>query len=711
MNQQSPQTQEISRWGQWLQRFLWLTCLSSLLVVIILTYQHLQFKNTVYQAAKMELQQVTADATKRIDAILQQAMSSAETLAAGLSRGEVSRDNMLARLREMLRSNPNFFGGSITFVPYGYDPQVRLYSAYYSKSGPNGELAFVQLADIYDYTTPEYDWYVEPLAKGNRWSEPYWDEAGKTFMTTYSALFYKSDPETGEQVPNGVVTVDISMAQIRDIIESLDIGPSGFGALTTRDGNYLHHPNSEYVQTRQNIRDVAQQKNDRDRLLIAEMAARGEGGVIDHISTTTGEQSWLIVETVPTSGWSLQNTFIKSDLDIDVDTLRQQIIWILCAAILFLITLAAWLLRASFGAPVRVWILTAIASLLLVIGIGIIWDLALTYHPAVQTAGVKVSDKATLRAVMASYRQSSQRRHLEPPRYVPTGVYIDAIEFNNANDILVTGRLWQRYSDGYPDSLAKGVTVGRAKGVSMKEIGTYPVSGGEVVQWSFQAVLRSQVDYSRYPLEVEHLPMQLLPLATGQNIVLVPDLDAYTLTTATLLPGLDDQVFLPGWKLKESYFVLRSTQQNTDFGVEQSFDREAMPTLYYEIGVKRVFIDAFISNLTPLIVASIVLFGVVLLSKHVEVGRLMSICVAVFFVVVFTHLDIRKNISAGEIFYLEYFFFVTYFAIILAPMNAFRLALGMRSRFFEFQDGLLAKAIFWPSILGVFFVITVLKFY
>ena len=711
LNITKPDTRTDKSGAKWLNIILWLGCLATLMLTVMLISHHLSFKNEVYDSSKSDLKQLTVDAVDQIDSILRQSMISAETLADGLTSGRISKKNMHEELKAMLGSNSNYFGGTITFVPYGYDSKVKLYSAYYSKSGPESEPVFQQLADIYDYTTPEYDWYVEPMSKGSRWGEPYWDEAGKTYMTTYSALFYTTDPASKQKVPNGVVTVDISMAQIKNIIEALDIGPSGFGALTTRDGNYLYHPNYEYVLNHQNIRDVAQLKNDKNRLLIADMAANGQGGVVEHVSTTTGEAAWLIFDTVPTSGWSLQNTFIKSDLDIDVDSLRHQIIWIIVSSILFLATLATLLLHASFACPVRVWILTASISVLLILGVGIIWDLALTYHPDTKVEGVKIADKATLRAVTGVYYQSSESKHLDPPLYVPTGLYIDAIEFNNANDVLVTGRLWQKYRSDYPAGVAKGLKIGRSKSVKMENTGSYVVDDGEVQQWSFQAELRVPIDYSRYPLEVEHLSMQLLPLATDQNIVLVPDLDAYKLTTATLLPGLDKDVFLPGWKINESYFVLRTTTKNTDFGVRHKFDQQTLPTLYYEIGVKRVFVDAFISNLTPLIIVSIVLFAVVLLSKDVEVGRLMSICVAVFFVVVFSHLDIRKSISGGEIFYLEYFFFVIYFTIILVPMDAFRIALGMRSRFFEYQNGLLAKAVYWPSILGIFFVITVLKFY
>lgn len=708
INEPIPHSEKYSRW---LQVILILMCLSSLTATVVLAYQHQVYKDGIYESSKTYLKQLTIDGALNIDAILQQAMISAEALADGLTNGKVNPTNMHVKLKKMLASNDNYYGGSITFAPYAYKSKTKLYSAYYSKSGADGDLTFQQLADIYDYTSPEYDWYVEPMAKSNRWDEPYWDEAGKTYMITYSALFYGEYPDTKEKGPKGVVTIDISLSRIKDIIESLNIGPSGFGALTTRDGNYLYHPNYEYVQAHRNLRDVASEKNDKGRLRIADMASRGEGGIIDHISTTTGQASWLIFETVPTSGWSLQNTYIKEDLDISVDILRQQIIWIIITTIVFLVLLTSLILRVNFGCPGRVWLLTAIVSALLITGISIIWSLALTYHDPDKTTGVKILDKAVLGSLMHNYRQISEKKYLPAPVFVATGLYIDTIEFSNANDVVVTGRVWQKYPKSYPTDLVKGVQLGHAKNVKFTKTATRIENGSEVAQWSFQADLQVQLDYSRYPLEVDQLTMQLLPLDTDQHIVLVPDLDAYRLTTATLLPGLDREVFIPGWKLTESFFLFRTMQKNTNFGIEQNFDQQTLPTLHFVIGVKRVFIDAFISNLTPLIIVAIILFSIVLLSSEVGIEKLLSVCVAVFFVVVFSHLDIRKDFSSGEIFYLEYFYFVIYFIIILAPMNSFRIALSMRSRFFEYQEGLLSKVSYWPTILGVFFIITVFKFY
>jgi hypothetical protein len=691
---------------KWMSRFAAFTALFSLAGALFLTYQYVIYKEEINASAKSDLEEVTSVAVSKIDLLLMKVVRSAEVLASELSKGKLPEAEMYALLRDTIGNNDNYFGGTITFRPHGYDKERRLYSAYYTRDA-NNELIYQRLDEVYDYTSSEYDWYVVPMKEGSRWGEPYWDQAAKTNLVTYSALFY----EALSDVPLGVVTIDISMNQVQTIIESLDLGPSGFGALTTRDGGYLYHPNQEYIQNKKNIRDVAEEKGDANRLIIADDILQGKGGVIDHISTTTGQASWLIYESVPMSGWSLQNTFIKDDLPIDVDTLRKDLIRIILLTVMFLIASAFLLFRAHHGENFRVWIFTVICSLILVVGIGAIWHLALTYYSSSNVPGVKISDKETLKAVVHGYSVRSQARQLDAPYYVPTGVYIDTIEFQSANNLLIAGRLWQTYPAGYPAKMKKGFSIGRAKNLKTTELSRSIDHGEERILWHFQAALRVDLDYSRYPLEVEHLNLQLLPTESDQMVVLLPDLDAYKLTASSLLPGLDREIFLAGWEFTGTFFELREERNNTDFGVKRNLDHEALPTLYYHMGIQRVFVDAFISNLTPLIIVAIILFALSLLPRGIEIGRVLSICVAVFFVVVFSHLDIRKNIPSGEIFYLEYFFFVIYFCILMVPLNAFRLAMELPSRLFEYKDGLIVQAAYWPSVLGIFFMVTACKFY
>jgi len=695
---------------RWMSGFAILVATSSLVGALLLSYQYVVYKEELDATARSDLKVITSNAARQIDVVLMGVTRSAEKLASTIGRDRPSEETMLSMLRETLQNSVNYFGGTITFRPYGYDENKRLYSAYYTRLGDKEELTFQRLDEVYDYTTSEYDWYVEPMKKGSRWGEPYWDEAAKSQLVTYSAVFYETT-QANEQLPLGVVTIDISMNQIRAIIESLDLGPSGFGALTTREGSYLYHPNQEYVQTKKNIRDVAREKGDANRLVIAEDILTGKGGVIDHVSTTTGQASWLIYESAPVSGWSLQNTFIKDDLPVDIDGLRKELIRIILLTMTFLVATVFLLLRAHHGNKITVWLFSVFCSLFLLIGIGAIWYLALTHYSTNGVAGAKISDKETLRAVINGYTVKSEEKQLELPYFVPTGIYIDTVEFQSSNNLLIAGRVWQAYAENYPADLKKGFSIGRAKDLKIAEVSRTIDKGREMIQWRFQANLRMNLDYSRYPLEVEHFKLQLLAAETERNVVLVPDLDAYKLVASSLLPGLDREIFLPGWKFSDTFFVLREDSHTTDFGIKQNLDHVVFPTLYYHIGIQRVFVDAFISNLTPLIIVALALFALALLAKEIEIGRVLSICVAVFFVVVFSHLDIRKRIPSGEIFYLEYFFFVIYFCILMVPLNAFRLALKLPSRLFEYKDGLIVQAAYWPSMLGIFFMITACKFY
>ena len=352
-------------------------------------------------------------------------------------------------------------------------------------------------------------------------------------------------------------------------------------------------------------------------------------------------------------------------------------------------------------------------------GIGVVWNLALSYHAQVRAfgseadsdAGVKVSDRLVLDTLMNRYDDETAKKSLPLPIYIPTGIYIDAMELDGSNIVSVTGQVWQEYPLNFPGDIQKGFQIASAKNTKIVEVDRRHLERSEVVRWRFQAEINTKFDYSRYPLETEHIGIQLRPQSSSRNIFMVPDIASYKMITPTQKPGLDVNLFVPGWEITDTFFMLKSNDENTNFGIERNFDQERFPYLNYEIGVKRIFVDAFISNLTPLIVVAIILFSLLLLPLDIDISRLLGICVSVFFVVVFSHLAIRRNIAIGEIFYLEYIFFVIYFAILAVPINAFRVALKIPSKIFSYKDGLIPKVIYWPSILGIFFIITVMKFY
>jgi len=675
-------------------------------------------RRAVLDSSRNHLVSLTAAATQHIDALLREAVSTVQSIAAGLSEGKLTKDTALARTRNALETHAHFYGSTVTYKPFAFDAKRRLYSAYYYKK--NGRAEYLQLDTVYDYTKPEYDWFGPALQNGALWTQPYYDDAARTYMVTYSAPFYGTEKGSGQRVPVGVVTMDISMDEIRRIIESLDLGPSGFGALVSEKGVYLYHPNSELVLARKTLLQVANEQGDKDRLALAGRIDRHESGVIDHQSTTTGLSAWLIYAPVPSTGWSLQNTFIKDDLPWDLDQQRHQLIQITIALLVFLVPFSALLVRAHTGVNSRLWALSVITAILLLVGIGRLWNISLNYDSRGRREGIRISDKATLANVMNTYIRACAERHTEPPIYIPTGVFIESASFTAANDLSLTGYLWQKYALGADDALTRGFMISDATSLNVTENYRQKDGKSEVVRWYFTCTIRQYIDHSKYPLEQEKLGLRILHKDLDHNVVLVPDLAAYKLASPTSLPGLEKSLVLPGWKLTQSFFELRNKQYETNFGLERTLSKENFPSLYFNIMIKRVFVDAFISNLTALIIVTILLFTLLMIAIKDErlvgfmqagSGRVLNICVAMFFVIAFSHIDIRRKIAAEEVFYLEYFYFLIYLTMLWISVNSVLFAMGKKIKLIQFRDNLISKLLFWPVLLGMLFVISVITFH
>jgi hypothetical protein len=192
----------------------------------------------------------------------------------------------------------------------------------------------------------------------------------------------------------------------------------------------------------------------------------------------------------------------------------------------------------------------------------------------------------------------------------------------------------------------------------------------------------------------------------SKRVIFVPDFDSENSGASVRFFGLDPKIVLPGWELTHSFFSMEDQKASSNFGLVTDFDYGTLPVLTLRLGLKRNFIDAFISNLTPLIVVAIILFFIILLPSDVETSKIIGFCTSIFFVVVFSHLSIRKNIAIGELFYLEYFFLVMYGAIIIIPVKKLLTDYRIIN-----SKNIIFKTAYWPVLLSLLFIITVLNFY
>ena len=198
-------------------------------------------------------------------------------------------------------------------------------------------------------------------------------------------------------------------------------------------------------------------------------------------------------------------------------------------------------------------------------------------------------------------------------------------------------------------------------------------------------MLRQSFDYSKYPFDREDVWVRLWQKDFHQKIVLTPDLNSYDSLSPESKPGLENSFVLEGWGIQDTFFSYRSNSYNTNFGVGDY--QQEFPELYYNIGLKRNFISSIISNLIPLIVVSFLLFAVLMIStrndKNIRLygfnsAIVLSYCAALFFVLIVSHISLRDKLAATGVIYLEYFYFVLYFVLLVYLSIPFCLLLALR---------------------------------
>jgi hypothetical protein len=315
--------------------------------------------------------------------------------------------------------------------------------------------------------------------------------------------------------------------------------------------------------------------------------------------------------------------------------------------------------------------------------------------------------------------RSSPRLGRRAPVFIPTGLYIESVEFKGPYDVVVSGYIWQRYADDLPQDLDKGFVMPEAQYVRFDEVYRAQQGNEELIGWAFQAMLREQFEYQKYPLGRNQIWLQLWHPDFERNVYLAPDLEAYTSLAPATLPGLDADLVLENWDIQQSFFSYRANRYNANFGIQGYVADQMQPELYYNISVKRHLLSALISRMIVPIVILIQLFVIVIVigrdSKRLELfgvrpGAVIFTCAAFFFAVLVAQNSLRSELQAHGFVYLESLYLLTYFVILAVAINSVLLVAQPNLRLFREYDNIWAEVSYWPTILLTMCVITFLTF-
>lgn len=260
------------------------------------------------------------------------------------------------------------------------------------------------------------------------------------------------------------------------------------------------------------------------------------------------------------------------------------------------------------------------------------------------------------------------------PVRLPTGVFIQTLEFRSGENVQMTGYVWQRVAgaadafDGdarshpeaeqerwhavHDDSL-EPIIDPRTGSQAIVELGVvlpeqfdtqfemrrdYEWYESGAKQWTigyyFEATVRQLFDYDKYPFDSEQVWLRMWPRSLSADVILVPDLASYpcakdggSCTGETDVFGVENSIALGGFKIEDTFFdyyyartpppetesdeAKRPPGYGTNLGLT-GFEQNNYPELRFNFELKRELGQPLIGNLVPFTVAASLVFAILM---------------------------------------------------------------------------------------------------
>jgi sigma-B regulation protein RsbU (phosphoserine phosphatase) len=326
-----------------------ITFCSVLIFAFTLGYNYYESRLILEQELENNARNLAMSLVNRVESELVSVTKVTEGVARSMETGRYTENELLARIRTTLEDNPRIYGAGIAFEPYAFRKANRLYAPYFYRE--KGKITFIRLEDSYQYVPYVYwDWYQIPRELGKlEWSEPYYDDGGANIaMATCSVPFYLD--RGGTRILKGIVTSDIPLVSLTELISSVKILKTGYAALLSRNGMVLAHPLKDAIMN-ETFFSIAESRHDTSLRDLGKKMVQGESGFV-HYTSLVGVKSWMYFAPIRSTGWTLAVVFPEEELVENVRKLSLTMAGMGLAGIL-LLTLAVYSIASSITKPLR----------------------------------------------------------------------------------------------------------------------------------------------------------------------------------------------------------------------------------------------------------------------------------------------------------------------------------------------------------------------
>lgn len=262
---------------------------------------------------------------KRYREFLNGYFKAGEKIALGMAHAVKTNDNISETdIHELLKANvarnSEIYGATVFLDPPKKDIGKKLFAPYYFKKG---QLLKYTPADP-KFKFSEQEWYLAPKKEGKPvWTEPYYDKGADAIMTTYSVPIYNKKAEF-----LGLATVDLELSFLTQMINSIQIGKTGYAMLLSRNGTFLTHPDKDKYVLKAKFGDIAEAANDPALSDLAEALKKGKTGDFLLNDPFTKKLSWASFEAIPSTGYSLVVFMPEDELLMNVKGLKTKLLWV-----------------------------------------------------------------------------------------------------------------------------------------------------------------------------------------------------------------------------------------------------------------------------------------------------------------------------------------------------------------------------------------------
>jgi sigma-B regulation protein RsbU (phosphoserine phosphatase) len=251
---------------------------------------------------------ITQAAVNRINELLGHVQTLTQATAVTLKSSEENRLSAWKWAHEFLDNNKDISGISIAFSP---DYAARPYDVLHIYR--KGDEVLVEKSNN-GASERMNDWYYLPqYLRKAVWVEPYYDAQSGGTAVMYAVPIVA---DGGRFI--GVAACELSLQDIRDMLDALPLGESGMAFLLSRQGVYISHPVRSYEMT-QSMYSVGESFGAPGKPIASldELSSKllsGEPGFIRYSRSSDDEPSYIFYRPVALTGWSLYVTIPEAQI-------------------------------------------------------------------------------------------------------------------------------------------------------------------------------------------------------------------------------------------------------------------------------------------------------------------------------------------------------------------------------------------------------------